>query len=83
MPKFGERQEVPQRPVTRSRAEKKGKSLEPPEMVDNSSESEDENYGYYSHDWSRQWTPLIPDLPRVGMQRLTGFTISRALICWG
>ncbi len=71
MPKFGERQEVPQRPVTRSRAAKKQKeplreekTLKPPEMVDNSSESEDENYGYYSHDWSRQWTPLIPDLPR-------------------
>ncbi len=71
MAKFGERQEVPQRPVTRSRAAKKQKeplteeeTLKPPEMVGNSSESEDENYGYYSHDWSRQWTPLIPDLPR-------------------
>ncbi len=70
MAKFGERQEVPQMPVTRSRAAKKQKeplreekTLKPPEMVDNSSESEDENYGYYSHDWSRQWTPLIPDLP--------------------
>ncbi len=71
MPKFDERREVPQRPVTRSRAAKKQKeplrekrASEPSEMIDNSSESEGESHGYYSQDWSRQWTPLIPDLQR-------------------
>ncbi|RXN17862.1 Retrovirus-related Pol polyprotein from transposon 297 [Labeo rohita] len=63
MPKSGERQEVPQRPVTRSRAARREKrTLEPSEMADSSSESEHESYGYYSPDWSRQWTQLIPDL---------------------
>ncbi len=35
-----------------------------PEVIGTSSENEDESYGCCSQDWSRQWTPLIPDLPR-------------------
>ncbi len=37
---------------------------EPPEIINNSSEREDESYVYYSQIWSRKWTPLIPDLRR-------------------
>lgn len=63
MPK-PDRRQVPQRPVTRSRATKEHKErvLETPVTTDNSSGSEDESYGYYFPDRPRQWTQLIPDL---------------------
>lgn len=69
MTKPDRRQEVPHRPVTRSRAAKEHKEtvrkervLETPVTADNSSGSEDESYGCYFPDRSRQWTQLIPDL---------------------
>ncbi|KAG1952160.1 paraneoplastic antigen Ma1 [Pimephales promelas] len=69
MPKPDKKQEVPQRPVTRSRATKEHKEtlreervLGPPVTADNSSGDEDGSDGYYFPDRSKQWTQLIPDL---------------------